>query len=53
MDTALPFCLRSVPKIIMAVADAIEWVAKSSGVETVCHYLDDFLLLARPSEGGQ
>ena len=53
VDTVLPFGLRSAPKIFTAVADAIEWVAKSSGVETVCHYLDDFLLLARPSQGGQ
>ena len=35
VDTILPFGLRSALTIFTAVADAIEGVAKSSGVETV------------------
>ena len=32
VDAALPFGLRSAPKIFTALADAIEWIAKSPGV---------------------
>ena len=31
IDTALPFGLRSAPKIFNAVADAVEWVARRQG----------------------
>jgi len=44
VDAALPFGLRSAPKIFMALADAIEWIAKSQGVENLWHYLDNFIL---------
>ena len=52
VDTALPFGLRSAPKIFSAVADAVEWILRQEGVETVMHYLDDFLVvgLARSDE---
>ena len=43
---ALPFGLRSAPKIFNAVADFIAWVLACQGVECQLHYLDDFLLLA-------
>ena len=49
MDTALPFGLRSAPKIFTAVADAVEWIVKANGVEHLFHYLDDFLLVSEPS----
>ena len=48
MDAALPFGLRSAPKIFTALADAIEWIAKSQGVQHLWHYLDDFVICGEP-----
>ena len=48
VDTALPFGLRSAPKIFNAVADALEWIARSRGVSSMFHYLDDFLVVGAP-----
>ena len=48
IDTALPFGLRSAPKIFTAVADAAEWIVHQEGVERVIHYLDDFLIIGPP-----
>ena len=48
LDTTLPFGLWSAPKIFTAVADAAEWVLQQAGVEHVCHYLDDYLLIGPP-----
>jgi len=48
IDTALPFGLRSAPKIFSAVADALAWILHSKGVVHQLHYLDDFLLLGPP-----
>ena len=45
IDTALPFGLRSAPKIFTAIADAAEWIVKQQGVEFIIHYLDDFLIV--------
>ena len=52
VDTALPFGLRSAPKIFNALADALQWILEQAGVEVI-HYLDDFLLFGAPesSEG--
>jgi hypothetical protein len=44
VDDALPFGLRSAPKIFNAIADALEWILKQHGLEEVWHYLDDFLV---------
>ena len=49
IDTALPFGLRSAPKIFNALADAVEWMLKQEGIEVVLHYLDDFLLVGAPN----
>ena len=46
---ALPFGLRSAPKIFNAVADFIAWVLACQGVNCQLHYLDDFLLIAAPN----
>ena len=46
VDSALPFGLRSAPKIFNALADALEWLIRQEGVESVLHYLDDFLIVA-------
>lgn len=44
IDAALPFGLRSAPKIFNAVADALEWIVRYQGVDYVWHYLDDFIM---------
>ena len=49
VDAALPFGLRSAPKIFTAVADAAEWIARSVGVRDVLHYPDDFFLVGPSS----
>ena len=49
IDTALPFGLRSAPKIFNALADAVEWILKQEGIEVVLYYLDDFLLVGAPN----
>ena len=48
VDTALPFGLRSAPKIFSAFADALAWVMWKRGVKWQLHYLDDFLFLGPP-----
>lgn len=49
VDPMLPFGLRSAPKIFNAVADALNWILHQSGVPIVCHYLDDFIIVAPPN----
>ncbi len=46
VDSALPFGLRSAPKIFNAIADALQWLIKREGTERILHYLDDFLIVA-------
>ena len=48
IDAALPFGLRSAPKIFKAVADAVTWIIRQQGLRFVIHYLDDFLLIGPP-----
>ena len=48
VDRALPFGLRSAPKIFSAVADVIAWVLYKEGIKFQLHYLDDFLFLEAP-----
>ena len=48
IDRALPFGLRSAPKIFNAVADFIAWVLHMHGVAHQLHYLDDFFSLGPP-----
>lgn len=43
VDAALPFGLRSAPKIFTALADALEWMVQQHGAQYIWHYLDDFL----------
>ena len=49
VDGALPFGLRSAPKIFSALADGLMWILHSRGVTSALHYLNDFLLLGPPS----
>ena len=51
IDTALPFGLRSAPKIFSAVADALLWVMFCKGASSGIHYLDDYLFIG-PCESG-
>ena len=48
IDLALPFGLRSAPKLFNAVADFIAWILVKQGINNLLHYLDDFLLLVTP-----
>ena len=49
VDLALPFALRSAPKIFTCFADSLQWIfSRKGGVENVQHYLDDFLLVGPP-----
>ena len=49
IDMALPFGLRSAPKIFTALADALLWILETYGVDGI-HYLDDFLIFADSEE---
>lgn len=51
IDRALPFGLRSAPKIFSAVADMMTWALYRAGITLVSHYLDDFLILVPPVSG--
>ena len=48
IDGALPFGLRSAPKIFSALADGLLWIMLQNGVERALHYLDDFLFVGSP-----
>ena len=48
VDTALPFGLRSAPKIFTAIANAVEWIVRQEGVKFAIHCLDDFLVVGAP-----
>ncbi len=50
VDQALPFGLRSTPKLFTAFADALGWALCEAGLLHHIHYLDDFLLFTRPGE---
>ena len=49
VDPMLPFGLRSAPKLFNAIADALEWHLKQRGIQHIFHYLDDFVVVARPA----
>ena len=53
IDRALPFGLRSAPKIFNAIADFIAWVLTCQGIQYQLHYLDDFLFIepSNPQRG--
>ena len=51
VDTALPFGLRSAPKLFTAVADGLEWILKDNGGCSSIHYLDDYLFVGTPGSG--
>ena len=47
-DKVLPFGLRSAPIIFTAFADALQWLIQKQGVESIFHYLDDFITVGKP-----
>lgn len=49
VDQALPFGLRSAPKLFTAVADGLAWALSCEGILNPLHYLDDFFFCA-PAE---
>ena len=52
INTALPFGIRSAPKVFNALADGLAWGLLGRGIK-VLHYLDDFLLVGKPEECDQ
>ena len=52
VDQALPFGLRSAPKLFSAVADAIGWALTQAGIPLLIHYLDDLLFFVHPLAQG-
>lgn len=40
--------LRSAPRLFSALADGLQFIARSQGIENVAHYLDDFIILGSP-----
>ena len=48
IDPMLPFGLRSAPKIFNAVADALQWHLRRSGIQFIYHYLDDYIIIVPP-----
>ena len=48
VDRALPFGMRSAPKLFAAVADALARALYQRGIKYLLHYLGDFLFLGSP-----
>jgi hypothetical protein len=49
VDMALPFGLRSAPKVFTALANALQWILQDRGVDWLIHYIDDFLSAGAPA----
>jgi len=50
LDGALPFGLRSAPKLFKAIADGLLWIFLKEGIQPAIHYLDDFLFFGPPGK---
>ena len=48
VDMVLPFGLRSTPRLFNTVADALQFIARSEGIEHIVYYLDDYTILGPP-----
>ena len=48
VNMTLPFGLRSAPIIFSAVADGLQWIIEQEGVQSLFHYLDDFITVGMP-----
>ena len=51
VDRALPFGLRSAPKIFTAASDVIAWAFHMRGIQSQIQCLDEFLFMAPPRPG--
>jgi len=49
VDGALPFGLRSAPKLFTALAEALLWIMRQHEVAEAMHYLNDFLVFGAPN----
>ena len=49
LDLALPFDLRSFPRLFTSVADVLEWILRHKGVSWRTHYIDNFLTMGQPN----
>ncbi len=49
VDMALPFVLRSAPKIFTALADALQWIVQDRRVDWLIHYINDFFSAGAPA----
>ena len=47
-DKVLPFGLQSAPIIFTAFADDLQWLIQKQGVESIFHYLDNFITVGKP-----
>ena len=45
LDGMLPFSLHSGPKILSAVADALQWILSTKGITHSLHYLDNYIMV--------
>lgn len=50
IDKALPFGLRSAPKIFSSLADAAQWIMVKRGLTSLLHYLDDFITVSHSKD---
>ena len=50
LDGALPFGLRSTPKLFSAVVDGLLLIFFNHGIQPALHYLDDFMFLEPPGK---
>ena len=48
IERALPFGLRSAPKLFTSVANGVAWALQCEEVVNLVHYLDDFLFWGPP-----
>ena len=48
VNMTLPFGLQSAPIIFSATADGLQWIIKQEGVQSLFHYLDDFITVGKP-----
>ena len=44
----LPFGIRSALKIFTALADTLQWIVQSWGMDLLVHYIDDILTVGSP-----
>lgn len=51
VDTALPFGLRSAPKLFNALANGLSWILTAKGTRDLLSYLDNFLFIGTKYRG--